>query len=141
LVVTRGTSCTLKDMEGKILAKSISVPKKTLQTLTVGTTFSIGNYEIEIASELSSEEFLSGSVFLNSTGSSVNIIPKGLTKGSATNQSSPTSPKANAQPFKSPFTQKFKSPVMNGSTPISKPKPSPRYSPDTPGLFIYLFVS
>lgn len=133
-ILVVGRVCTLKDMDGKILSKSVSVPKKTIETMQPGSTFSMGSYDIEVASEIPAEEFLSGSIFLNSTSTltspPTNKAPPFVSPTKATT----TVVNAKNQPaFKSPVNQAFKSPLPSTTT-IPKAKPSPRYSPNTPGV-------
>ncbi|XP_073535772.1 DNA repair and recombination protein RAD54B [Phyllobates terribilis] len=63
VLITRGRSVTLKDMEGKDIGKGSGYKLKDLESLDEGHTLMIGGKEIEVMGTISAEDFTSGRCF------------------------------------------------------------------------------
>jgi hypothetical protein len=48
ILIVKGNSCILKNMEGKELSKSTAYGKKSLKDLSNGSTLTIGGNELEV---------------------------------------------------------------------------------------------
>ncbi|XP_056378478.1 DNA repair and recombination protein RAD54B isoform X1 [Hyla sarda] len=79
VLVTRGRSVTLKDMEGKDIGKGSGYKLKDLEGLEDGHTLMIGGKEIEVMGTISAEDYTSGrcfhSVAMASTPTTADYVP------------------------------------------------------------------
>ncbi|KAL7638857.1 UNVERIFIED_CONTAM: hypothetical protein RMT77_010391 [Armadillidium vulgare] len=66
VLIVKGRSVILKDMEGKEIGRTSSIKLKDLESLVEGNTLPIGAKEVEIQNEISSQNYLSGKCFQNS---------------------------------------------------------------------------
>ena len=71
VLVVKGNSCVLFDMEAKNLGKTTSYTEKTLTDLKNGNTLVIGTKELEVDKPLSAEEYTTGRVFKDLAGPEV----------------------------------------------------------------------
>ncbi|NXO00765.1 RA54B protein, partial [Rhinopomastus cyanomelas] len=63
VLITKGKSVILKDMEGKDIGRGTGYKSKQLETLDEGQTLMIGGKEIEVMSVISADDFSSGRCF------------------------------------------------------------------------------
>ena len=63
ILITCGKSATLKDMEGKQIAKSSGYKSSDLSSMVDGSTLFIGGKEIEVQNTMDKSDYLSGSCF------------------------------------------------------------------------------
>uniref|UniRef100_A0A3Q3L5I7 RAD54 homolog B n=1 Tax=Labrus bergylta TaxID=56723 RepID=A0A3Q3L5I7_9LABR len=63
VLVTRGRTATLKDMEGKDIGKGSGYKVSTLASLSEGETLMIGGKEVEVMGIISNEDFAKGRCF------------------------------------------------------------------------------
>lgn len=61
VIICQGRSCTLQDLDGKAVTKSIV---QGLKDMPEGATLEVGKFEIEVLRKASSEEVLSGTLYL-----------------------------------------------------------------------------
>ncbi|XP_067033427.1 DNA repair and recombination protein RAD54B-like isoform X3 [Acropora muricata] len=66
ILITKGRTASLKDLEGKEIAKSSGYKSSELECLQEGNTLCIGGKEIEVMGFISAEDFLSGKCFQQS---------------------------------------------------------------------------
>lgn len=69
ILIVRGRSFTLKDLEGKDIGRGIGYKFKDLENVEEGQTLIIGGKEIEILGTISSDDFNSGKCFQHGSGS------------------------------------------------------------------------
>nr|XP_006111066.1 DNA repair and recombination protein RAD54B isoform X1 [Pelodiscus sinensis]XP_014426961.1 DNA repair and recombination protein RAD54B isoform X1 [Pelodiscus sinensis]XP_025038303.1 DNA repair and recombination protein RAD54B isoform X1 [Pelodiscus sinensis]XP_025038310.1 DNA repair and recombination protein RAD54B isoform X1 [Pelodiscus sinensis] len=74
VLIAKGKSVILKDMEGKDIGRGTGYKSKDLESLGEGQTLIIGGKEIEVMGIISAEEFNSGKCFQNDVGTS-SIVP------------------------------------------------------------------
>ncbi|XP_074637415.1 DNA repair and recombination protein RAD54B-like isoform X3 [Acropora palmata] len=66
ILITKGRTASLKDLEGKEIAKSSGYKSSELECLQEGNTLCVGGKEIEVMGFISAEDFLSGKCFQQS---------------------------------------------------------------------------
>ncbi|XP_037058288.1 DNA repair and recombination protein RAD54B isoform X2 [Peromyscus leucopus] len=69
ILIVKGRSFTLKDLEGKDIGRGIGYKFKELENIEEGQTLVIGGKEIEILGTVSSDDFNSGKCFQGAHGS------------------------------------------------------------------------
>ncbi|XP_067392591.1 DNA repair and recombination protein RAD54B-like isoform X2 [Emydura macquarii macquarii] len=74
VLIAKGKSVILKDMEGKDIGRGTGYKSKELESLDDGQTLMIGGKEIEVMGIISSEDFNSGKCFQTGVGTST-IVP------------------------------------------------------------------
>uniref|UniRef100_A0A8C8RUC6 RAD54 homolog B n=1 Tax=Pelusios castaneus TaxID=367368 RepID=A0A8C8RUC6_9SAUR len=121
VLIAKGTSVILKDMEGKDIGRGAGYKSKDLESLDEGQTLMIGGKEIEVMGIISAEDYSSGKCFQTVLGTSTNV------------------PTASSQ-----STQKqFHSPFKNVCKPSAKENLlkdphncKPRHDPNTPNSLV-----
>ncbi|KAJ7372157.1 DNA repair and recombination protein rad54b [Desmophyllum pertusum] len=66
ILITKGRTASLKDLEGKEIAKSTGYKSSELESLQEGSTLCIGGKEIEVMGCVNAEDYLSGKCFQQS---------------------------------------------------------------------------
>lgn len=74
ILITKGRNASLKDLEGKEIAKGTGYKSSELESLQEGNTLCIGGKEIEVMSCLNAEDYLSGKCFQQHAVSSPPVI-------------------------------------------------------------------
>ncbi|EDO39293.1 predicted protein [Nematostella vectensis] len=74
IIAVRGRSLSLKDLEGKEIAKGSGYKTAELQILQEGHTLCAGGKELEIMGSISSEDYLSGKCFQSTASVSSSIV-------------------------------------------------------------------
>uniref|UniRef100_A0A8C2VN22 DNA repair and recombination protein RAD54B n=1 Tax=Chinchilla lanigera TaxID=34839 RepID=A0A8C2VN22_CHILA len=119
ILIVKGRSFILKDLEGKDIGKGIGYKFKELEKVEEGQTLMIGGKEIEIMGIISSEDFNSGRCFQFGGGSPA--VPS----------SSQTARKCFFEPFKSVCKPNAKENVRDDFQ-----KYKPRHDPYTPNSLV-----
>uniref|UniRef100_A0A8C2WWD6 RAD54 homolog B n=1 Tax=Cyclopterus lumpus TaxID=8103 RepID=A0A8C2WWD6_CYCLU len=125
VMVTRGRSTTLKDMEGKDIGKGSGYKVSVLASLSEGETLMIGGKEVEVMGVISAEDFARGRCFQE-----VQVQNEGLHTESA------------PPPSRCLVSKRFCSPTMLGRAdpPGSKLEEEqvyrPRHDPLAPGALV-----
>jgi len=73
ILVTKGRTASLKDLEGKEIARSSGYKSTELESLQEGSTLCIGGKEIEVMGSIRAEDYLSGKCFQQSVVSSPSL--------------------------------------------------------------------
>ncbi|XP_069477466.1 DNA repair and recombination protein RAD54B isoform X2 [Ambystoma mexicanum] len=118
VLIAKGRSAVLKDMEGKDIARGTGYKSKDLECLDDGQTLVIGGKEIEVMGKISAEDYSSGKCF---------------------HASSITSPTSCSQTSTKPFTIPFKNICMsNANENVCKESPvcKPRHDPSAPNSLV-----
>ncbi|XP_074919206.1 DNA repair and recombination protein RAD54B isoform X4 [Chelonoidis abingdonii] len=110
VLIAKGKSVILKDMEGKDIGRGTGYKSKDLESLDEGQTLMIGGKEIEVMGIISAEDFNSGKCFQTGVGTSTTVL-------TASSQST-------LKPFCSPFKN-----VCKPSTKENLLKESQNYKP------------
>jgi len=76
ILITKGRTASLKDLEGKEIAKGAGYKSSELESLQEGNTLCIGGKEIEVMSSLNAEDYLSGKCFQQPAVSSAPVFNK-----------------------------------------------------------------
>ncbi|XP_034030765.1 DNA repair and recombination protein RAD54B [Thalassophryne amazonica] len=125
VLVTRGRTATLKDMEGKDIGKGSGYKVSELASLCEGETLMIGGKEVEVMGVISPEDFVKGRCFQQ-----VQIE----TEESNTRPAQPPCHRIASKPFCPPTM------VGRAEQPRSKPEMQqtcrPRYDPLAPGALV-----
>ncbi|XP_046320749.1 DNA repair and recombination protein RAD54B isoform X2 [Marmota monax] len=116
ILIVKGRSFTLKDLDGKDIGKGIGHKFKELETVEEGQTLMIAGKELEIVGIIPPDDFNSGRCFQRGGGSPA--IPR-----------SQTARKCFSNPFKSVCKPSLKENRQNGS-PNCKPRHDP-YAPNS----------
>ncbi|XP_078362706.1 DNA repair and recombination protein RAD54B-like isoform X2 [Oculina patagonica] len=74
ILITKGRTASLKDLEGKEIAKSTGYKSSELEALQEGNTLCIGGKEIEVMSCINAEDYLSGKCFQQSEVSAPPVL-------------------------------------------------------------------
>ncbi|XP_075965753.1 DNA repair and recombination protein RAD54B [Anarhichas minor] len=125
VLVTRGRTATLKDMEGKDIGKGSGYKVSELASLSEGETLMIGGKEVEVMGLISAEDFARGRCFQE-----VQVEKEEPHTASA------------PPPSRSLVSKRFCSPTLSGRTdpPGSKPEEEqtcrPRHDPLAPGALV-----
>ncbi|XP_054477291.1 DNA repair and recombination protein RAD54B [Anoplopoma fimbria] len=125
VLVTRGRTATLKDMEGKDIGKGSGYKVSVLASLSEGETLMIGGKEVEVMGLISAEDFASGRCFQE-----VQVEKEELQT------------KAAPPPSRSLVSKRFCSPTLLGGAnhPGSQPEEEqtcrPRHDPLAPGALV-----
>ncbi|XP_063113641.1 DNA repair and recombination protein RAD54B isoform X1 [Cavia porcellus] len=119
ILIVKGRSFILKDLEGKDIGKGIGYKFKELENIEEGQTLMIGGKEIEIMGIISSEDFNSGRCFQLGGGSPA--VP----------DSSQTARKCFSKPFKSVCKSNSKENIQDDFQ-----KYKPRHDPYTPNSLV-----
>ncbi|NWU88770.1 RA54B protein, partial [Upupa epops] len=121
VLVTKGKSVILKDMEGKDIGRGSGYKSKELESLDEGQTLMIGGKEIEVMGVISPDDFSSGRCFQAGIGTH-DTVPATL-----------------SQTNKKPFSKPFKS-VCQPSTKENTLKDlqgyKPRHDPNAPNSLV-----
>ncbi|XP_060906556.1 DNA repair and recombination protein RAD54B [Labrus mixtus] len=125
ILVTRGRTATLKDMEGKDIGKGSGYKVSTLASLSEGETLMIGGKEVEVMGIISNEDFAKGRCFQEVQ----------VEKDEPHTQSRPPPPhRISTKPFCPPTL------LGRGDRPGSKPEEEqtcrPRHDPLAPGSLV-----
>ncbi|XP_071458343.1 DNA repair and recombination protein RAD54B isoform X3 [Marmota flaviventris] len=118
ILIVKGRSFTLKDLDGKDIGKGIGHKFKELETIEEGQTLMIAGKELEIVGIIPPDDFNSGRCFQRGGGSPA--IPR-----------SQTARKCFSNPFKSVCKPSSKENRQNGS-----PNCKPRHDPYAPNSLI-----
>ncbi|XP_050796676.1 DNA repair and recombination protein RAD54B isoform X4 [Gopherus flavomarginatus] len=110
VLIAKGKSVILKDMEGKDIGRGTGYKSKDLESLDEGQTLTIGGKEIEVMGIISAEDFSSGKCFQTGVGMSTTV------------------PIASSQSTLKPFCSPFKN-VCKPSTKENLLKESQNYKP------------
>ncbi|XP_039378015.1 DNA repair and recombination protein RAD54B isoform X2 [Mauremys reevesii] len=110
VLIAKGKSVILKDMEGKDIGRGTGYKSKDLESLDEGQTLMIGGKEIEVMGIISAEDFNSGKCFQTGVGTSTTV------------------PIASSQSTLKPFCSPFKN-VCKPSTKENLFKESQNYKP------------
>ncbi|NXP49424.1 RA54B protein, partial [Heliornis fulica] len=110
VLITKGKSVILKDMEGKDIGRGTGYKSKELDCLDEGQTLMVGGKEIEVMGVISADDFSSGRCFQAGTGTH-DTVPNALSQ-------------TNMKPFCKPFKS-----VCQPSTKGNILKDSQRYKP------------
>ncbi|NXH35362.1 RA54B protein, partial [Myiagra hebetior] len=89
ILITKGKSVILKDMEGKDIGRGTGYKAKELESLGEGQTLMVGGKEIEVMGVISADDFSSGRCFQAGIGTH-DTVPTALSQ-------------ANTKPFCKPF--------------------------------------
>ncbi|XP_073258771.1 DNA repair and recombination protein RAD54B-like [Porites lutea] len=73
ILITKGRTASLKDLEGKEIAKSSGYKSSELEALQEGNTLCIGGKEMEVMGSIQAEDYLSGKCFQQSVQPSPSI--------------------------------------------------------------------
>uniref|UniRef100_A0A8C5PWY8 RAD54 homolog B n=1 Tax=Leptobrachium leishanense TaxID=445787 RepID=A0A8C5PWY8_9ANUR len=76
VLIARGRTVTLKDMEGKDIGKGAGYKLKDLENLEEGQSLMIGGKEIEVMGTISAEDYNSGRCFHSAVASSAISVPE-----------------------------------------------------------------
>ncbi|XP_060591362.1 DNA repair and recombination protein RAD54B-like [Ruditapes philippinarum] len=120
VLVTRGRSVTLYDIEGKEIGKGSGYKSAELASLKEDETLPIGGKEIQVMSLLTEDLFKSGKCFTGNTVTSSAPLPKVPVKN-----------------VSKPFSKPLKAGCIDST--VSKPEPvvvKPRYDPTIPGALV-----
>lgn len=115
ILIVKGRSFTLKDLEGKDIGRGIGYRFKELENVEEGQTLVIGGKEIEILGTVSSDDFSSGKCFQHGSGSSA--VP---------------SAQAARKYFSNPFKSVCPSTQAKGNRGNDWQNGKPRHDPNTP---------
>ncbi|NWQ69161.1 RA54B protein, partial [Neopipo cinnamomea] len=110
ILITKGKSVILKDMEGKDIGRGTGYKAKELDSLDEGQTLMVGGKEIEVMSVISADDFSSGRCFQAGIGTH-DTVPTALSQ-------------TNGKPFCKPFKN-----VCQPSSKDSMLKDSQSYKP------------
>ncbi|XP_049709971.1 DNA repair and recombination protein RAD54B isoform X1 [Elephas maximus indicus] len=119
VLIVKGRSLTLKDLEGKDIGKGIGYKFKDLEKIDEGQTLMIGGKEIEIMGIISSDDFNSGKCFQLGGGSP------------AVSSSSQVAKKCFSNPFKNVCKPNSKENIQNDFQNCK-----PRYDPYAPNSLV-----
>ncbi|KAK5862332.1 hypothetical protein PBY51_017741 [Eleginops maclovinus] len=125
VLITRGRTATLKDMEGKDIGKGSGYKVSTLASLSDGETLMIGGKEVEVMGIISAEDFARGRCFLEVQVEKEEPVTK-------------TAP----PPSRGSGSKAFCSPLPSGGADHSGSKPEqqqtckPRHDPLAPGALV-----
>ncbi|XP_027053891.1 DNA repair and recombination protein RAD54B-like [Pocillopora damicornis] len=119
ILVTRGRTASLKDLEGKEIAKSAGYKSSELELLQEGNTLCIGGKEIEVMGLIKAEDYLSGQCFQQSIVSSF-----------------PTKPISRMPPKKTGFVKPYSSNVKRDVTTDTRQMVAPRHDVNAPGAVV-----
>ncbi|XP_076780292.1 DNA repair and recombination protein RAD54B isoform X4 [Arvicanthis niloticus] len=119
ILIVKGRSFTLKDLEGKDIGRGIGYRFKELENVEEGQTLVIGGKEIEILGTVSSEDFSSGKCFQHGSGSSA--VP---------------SAQAARKYFSNPFKSVCPSTQAKGNRGNDWQNCKPRHDPNTPNALV-----
>ncbi|XP_035239917.1 DNA repair and recombination protein RAD54B [Anguilla anguilla] len=121
VLVARGRSVVLKDMEGKDIGRGTGYKSSELESLTEGQSLMVGGKEVEVMGTVSAEDFRSGRCFQEAG-----------TETSATE----------APPVRNPVSKPFSRPSLKGGGVNQRAPPpeglacGPRHDPLAPGALV-----
>ncbi|XP_052572765.1 DNA repair and recombination protein RAD54B isoform X1 [Peromyscus californicus insignis] len=119
ILIVKGRSFTLKDLEGKDIGRGIGYKFKELENVEEGQTLVIGGKEIEILGTVSSDDFNSGKCFQGAHGSPV--VP---------------SSQAARKCFSNPFKSVCQSSQSKANRPNAWQSCKPRHDPHAPNSLV-----
>ncbi|XP_029308244.1 DNA repair and recombination protein RAD54B [Cottoperca gobio] len=125
VLITRGRTATLKDMEGKDIGKGSGYKVSTLASLSDGETLTIGGKEVEVMGVIAAEDFARGRCFLE-----VQVEKE----ESHTKSAPPPSRGLGSKPFCSPLLSGRAD--HPGSKPEKEQTCRPRHDPLAPGALV-----
>ncbi|XP_028325918.1 DNA repair and recombination protein RAD54B [Gouania willdenowi] len=142
VLVTRGRSVTLKDMEGKDIGKGSGYKVSQLATLSEGETLIIGGKEVEVMGLISAEDFSKGRCFQQVQTEPVECHSKSGHSAPPRSTPKPFCPPSMlgsvAQPQAKPQAQQICSPrhdpLAPGALVMPRPSPSHQWSNNKSGL-------
>ncbi|XP_029447555.1 DNA repair and recombination protein RAD54B [Rhinatrema bivittatum] len=121
ILITKGRSVTLKDLEGKDIGKGTGYKSKDLENFEEGQTLMIGGKEIEVMGIISPEDFSSGRCFQSAAVVTTPISSTTL------------------QPTRKPFSNPFKNackPSTKENLFKDKQNSKPRHDPSAPNSLV-----
>ncbi|XP_055083833.1 DNA repair and recombination protein RAD54B [Periophthalmus magnuspinnatus] len=137
VLVTRGRTATLKDMEGKDIGKGCGYKVSELVTLCEGQTLMIGGKEVEVMGVISAEDFARGRCFQDVRVEGDEPRPASHSaRGFASKPFAPPNRTGYAPP-KPEEEQTFKprhDPLATGALVMPRPSPSHQWSNNKSGL-------
>ncbi|XP_061073541.1 DNA repair and recombination protein RAD54B isoform X2 [Conger conger] len=123
VLVARGRSVILKDMEGKDIGRGIGYKSSQLESLTEGQSLMVGGKEVEVMGTISAEEFRSGRCFQDA-GTEPSVM------------------EVVAPPIRNPVSKPFSRPSLKGGMENQRALPTeglacgPRHDPLAPGALV-----
>ncbi|XP_029959373.1 DNA repair and recombination protein RAD54B [Salarias fasciatus] len=126
VLVTRGRTVTLKDMEGKDIGKGSGYKVSQLASLSEGETLMVGGKEVEVMGIISAEDFAKGRCFQEVQAE----------------QESVSHARSAPPPFRRVTPKPFCPPAMSGNAEHRAPRPEeehtykPRHDPLAPGALV-----
>ncbi|NXG74575.1 RA54B protein, partial [Baryphthengus martii] len=117
VLITKGKSVVLKDMEGKDIGRGTGYKSKELDSLNEGQTLMVGGKEIEVMSVISADDFKSGRCFQAGIGTH-DTVPTALSQ---------TNMKPFCKPFKTVYQPNTKENMLKDSQ-SCKPRHDPNAS-------------
>ncbi|XP_030250104.1 DNA repair and recombination protein RAD54B [Sparus aurata] len=142
VLVTRGRTATLKDMEGKDIGKGSGYKVSVLASLSDGETLMIGGKEVEVMGIISAEDFARGRCFLDVQVEKEELQTKSVPPPSRRLASKPFCPptmfgKANQLGCKAEEEQTCRprhDPLAPGALVMPRPSPNHQWSNNKSGL-------
>uniref|UniRef100_A0A671UIR7 RAD54 homolog B n=1 Tax=Sparus aurata TaxID=8175 RepID=A0A671UIR7_SPAAU len=142
VLVTRGRTATLKDMEGKDIGKGYGYKVSVLASLSDGETLMIGGKEVEVMGIISAEDFARGRCFLDVQVEKEELQTKSVPPPSRRLASKPFCPptmfgKANQLGCKAEEEQTCRprhDPLAPGALVMPRPSPNHQWSNNKSGL-------
>ncbi|KAM4600376.1 DNA repair and recombination protein RAD54B [Polymixia lowei] len=125
VLVTRGRTVTLKDMEGKDIGKGSGYKVSELASLCEGETLMVGGKEVEVMGVISAEDFAKGRCFLEAH------VEK---EDPCTTSAPPPSRRLASKPFCRPML--LGRAEQPGAKPQEEPSCKPRHDPLAPGALV-----
>ncbi|KAJ8353876.1 hypothetical protein SKAU_G00214430 [Synaphobranchus kaupii] len=123
VLVARGRSVVLKDMEGKDIGRGTGYKSSELESLTEGQSLMVGGKEVEVMGTISAEDFSSGRCF-QEVGTEASVV------------------EAVAPPVRNPVSRPFSRPSPKGGVVNQRAPPTeglacrPRHDPFAPGALV-----
>ncbi|XP_050172704.1 DNA repair and recombination protein RAD54B isoform X1 [Myiozetetes cayanensis] len=121
ILITKGKSVILKDMEGKDIGRGTGYKAKELDSLDEGQTLMVGGKEIEVMSVISADDFSSGRCFQAGIGTH-DTVPTALSQ---------TNMKPFCKPFKNVCQPSSKDNMFKDSQSCK-----PRHDPNAPNSLV-----
>ncbi|NWU61455.1 RA54B protein, partial [Pterocles burchelli] len=121
VLITKGKSVILKDMEGKDIGRGTGYKSKELDSLAEGQTLMVGGKEIEVMGVISADDFNSGRCFQGGIGIH-DTVPTALSQ---------TNMKPFCKPFKSACQSNTKENILKDSQSYK-----PRHDPNAPNSLV-----
>ncbi|XP_072548095.1 DNA repair and recombination protein RAD54B isoform X2 [Salminus brasiliensis] len=121
VLVARGRSVVLKDMEGRDIGRGSGYKASELESLCEGQTLMVGGKQIEVMGVISDEDYAKGRCFQDA------VVDVPLET-------------VNRAPVSRPLTKPFARPALKGGSTKGpepeRPVPKPRHDPNAPGALV-----